>query len=341
MPRRPTPADAQASAARARALLAASGAHVTNQHTVSRALSRHFAEPDGRGQRVIGVHDLRYGPTKPTGPNGVGVVRNFLRVDSAQAEQLWQQVERDIPAAVSAAASPAVLGQPQHLATLRGAIALHFARSRAVADTLARIHQDATTAGVEALAVAHADDLDAAFRAQHGLHLAGADGRLYYATRLVAPTIELLESGAWERVRVEELFNDARDRADAMDIEIVVADDGNEFLLGDAPAVTSRVGAAVPGSLGGVAWDDAERIVMPLTPRLAISLGRSAGHRIAAPGEVDQLNTWQVQAAHERIYHRPGANFTPWIEQVRPRRVKGAAMTTAANGPGQARQPSV
>ncbi len=339
--RRPTPADAQASADRARALLAAPGAHVTDQHTVSQTLSRHFAQPDQRGQRVIGVHHLRYGPAKPKGPDGVGVVRNFLRVDSAHAEQLWKQVEDDIPAAVAAAASPAVLVQLQHLGTLRDAIALHFARSIAAAETLARVRRDAATARVAAITAAHADDLAAAYRTTHGLHLAGPEGLLYYATALTAPTIELLESGAWERVRVEELFDSARARADAMHVEIVVAGAGSEFLLGDAPAVTWRPGAARPGPAGGVAWDVAERIVMPLTPRLAASVGRCADHRTAAPGEVDQLNTWQVQAAHERVHHRPGAAFTAWIEQVRPRPAHVAAMTTATPCPASPRrQPS-
>jgi hypothetical protein len=90
MNHRPTLADAQRSGDRARWLLASPGAHVSDQHTVSQAVSRHFAEPDVRGQRVVGVHDLRYGPRSPAGTRGVGMARDFLRVDSVHAEQLWK-----------------------------------------------------------------------------------------------------------------------------------------------------------------------------------------------------------------------------------------------------------
>lgn len=56
--------------------------------------------------------------------------------------------------------------------------------------------------------------------------------------------------------------------------------------------------------------DDADEIVMPLTPRLLIVLGESHGTRSIPDDEVDSYNALQARLARDYLIHRPTAAFT-------------------------------
>ena len=59
-------------------------------------------------------------------------MKNFVKIDSLATEQMWQEVENELPAALSSVRAGALFASPQHVATIKQAIALHFARGMEV-----------------------------------------------------------------------------------------------------------------------------------------------------------------------------------------------------------------
>lgn len=59
--------------------------------------------------------------------------------------------------------------------------------------------------------------------------------------------------------------------------------------------------------------DEADKIVMPITPRLLIAIGPPNGSRTIDDAEVDSYNGMQVREARDYVLHRPGANLAASI----------------------------
>ena len=79
--------------------------------------------------------------------------------------------------------------------------------------------------------------------------------------------------------------------------------------------------AQATGAFGlsqGVMVDEADKIVMPLTPRLLVAVGPPDGARTIADDEVDAYNEMQVREARDYVVHRPSANFAVEIAAWRP-----------------------
>lgn len=107
---------------------------VREQHLVSRALLREFCRADAHGDGLLVSHALRSGRNRPTGPGGVAYREHFVKIDSRETERIWGRVEQELPTALATAYTRRVLGQPKHLAVIKGTVALHFARSPDVLD---------------------------------------------------------------------------------------------------------------------------------------------------------------------------------------------------------------
>ncbi len=71
-------------------------------------------------------------------PGAVGKLENFVKIDSRETEQLWGLTEQDLPAAIKAARTRRVLQNPKHVAVIKDAIALHFARSLDTLESVSR-----------------------------------------------------------------------------------------------------------------------------------------------------------------------------------------------------------
>ncbi|HEY1915849.1 MAG TPA: hypothetical protein VGH27_09765 [Streptosporangiaceae bacterium] len=68
----------------------------------------------------------------------MGKLRNVVQLDSLETERLWGRTEQNLPAAIDAAHTCRVLLNPKHVAVIKDAIALYFARSL---DTLESVNQ--------------------------------------------------------------------------------------------------------------------------------------------------------------------------------------------------------
>lgn len=110
------------------------------------------------------------------------------------------------------------------------------------------------------------------------------------------------------------------DRFETRGVELLSpASPSKEFLLGDVPALTLDEATGAVGPDGGVPIDQADVIVMPVSPRLLVVLGRSAhGSRVLSDDEVDRYNELQVRGAQDFVYYRPGAVFELQIAAWRP-----------------------
>lgn len=280
------------------------------QHVTSQVVLRKSVEDVPPHGRVLARYDLTGRAIRQlelTGTNGVGYINNFVPVDSQATEDLWQHVEGRLNPALAAARNGTVLGNPTHLSTLRGAVALHFVRNP---QTLTAHNESFAGAIDRHVDQAAQTPLAAqAFLDKHGLYPAGPDALRLGAEALVERLAKLHQEGGLFRLSVQRLFEKACDRFDVRGVEILTpASAGKEFLLGDVPAITIDQ-AGTYGISHGVTVDNAQKIVMPLTPRLLVAIGPQDGARMITDDEVDAYNMMQVREAREYVIYRPGANF--------------------------------
>ena len=282
---------------------------VERQHVISQVVLRRFVGAVPSVGKRLAYSDLVAGRATLAKATDVGYVENFVPVDSQATEDLWQTVETRLGPAIKAARTGTALDSPAHMTTLQQAVALHFVRNP---QTLASHNQsfaDAVKNGVDRLAgTALAAE---AFREGHGLVAAGPEARRLGAEAVHGRLIRLHQEGGLFRLSVQRLFERTCDRFENRGIQILSpASKVKEFLLGDLPAITvDRVtGAAGPDA--GVTIDQADEIVMPLTPRLLIVLGTSNGIRLIPDDEVDSCNALQTRLARDYLIYRPTAAFT-------------------------------
>jgi hypothetical protein len=301
---------------RAERAVSMSSPTIERQHVISQVVLRKFVEEVPPRGRVLAQYYLADGRVDETGTRGVGVVDDFVPVDSEATERLWQEVEDRLNRAVAAALNGTALGNPTHVSTLRNVVALHFVRNpqtltvhnQSFADTLDRYLDQAAQTPFAA----------EAFYRRYGLVAAGPEALRLGAEASQERLVTLHREGGLFRLSVQRLYEKVCDRFDTKGVEILTpASATKEFLLGDVPAIT----VAATGAFGlsqGVTIDDADKIVMPLTPRLLVAIGPPTASRTISDDEVDSYNEMQVREARGYVMYRPGANLAATIAAWRP-----------------------
>ncbi len=278
---------------------------VERQHVVSEGVLRCFVGPVPSIGKRLAHFDLAAGQTTLDQAKDVGFVENFVPVDSQATENLWQTVETRLRQAIKAARNGTALDSPVHAGTLRNAVALHYTRNPQTLTVHNQSFADALKRGIDGLA--KTPRAAGAFQQTYGLVAAGPEARRLGAEAVYGRLIKLHEEGGLFRLSVQRLFEKVCDRFETRGIQILTPDSRDkEFLLGDLPAITiDRTTGAT-----GVPVDEADEIVMPLTPRLLIVLGVSNGTRSIPDDEVDSYNALQARLARDYLIHRPAATFT-------------------------------
>ncbi len=154
--------------------------------------------------------------------------------------------------------------------------------------------------------------MDESFRRRHsGLYPAGPEARRQHAAELIAEALVKLDASPFSPDRMVALYDQVRPLVQGSELEIGVATIG-EFMISDTPA--QSLGAGVPGvgPLGGVPWDRATTIVMPIGRRHVVGLGKQAGFVDLERTDVDYLNRVQVMAAEHELAWHPAADLMPF-----------------------------
>lgn len=123
---------------------------------------------------------------------------------------------------------------------------------------------------------------------------------------LLSGTDELVLSGKWRRVRMQQLFEDACALIQPTSVR-VLRSPGRSFIVGDVPVVTRTTngGRVNHGVLGGSPIAAAQQVFFPLRPDRAVCLSSSSDWITLSDSEVIEFNTLQAQTAINRIYYQP------------------------------------
>ena len=279
------------------------------QHIISQVVLRRSVEPVSSVGKRLAYFDIATGQTTLAKARDVGYVENFVPVDSQATENLWQTVETRLGQAIKAARTGTALDSPTHMTTLRQAVALHFVRNPQTLIIHNQSFAEALKNGVDRLA--NTPLAAEAFQQRHRLVAAGPEAGRLGAEAIYSRLIKLHEEGGLFRLSVQRLFEKVCDRFETRGIQILTpGSTAKEFLLGDLPAITVNRATGAAGRDAGVTIDEADEILMPLTPRLLIVLGASNGTRSIPDDEVDSYNTLQARLARDYLIHRPSATFT-------------------------------
>ncbi|MER7496461.1 DUF4238 domain-containing protein [Streptomyces pharetrae] len=282
-------------------------AQIARQHLVSQVLLKQFtmAEPDDRGPQVRPV-DVRYPErsNKLKSTRACGWVDTFIAYESQSAEDLWNSVERRAPAAFEAVHAGTPFADPLHVEALRDLIVLHYVRSHRYRDVYTNAFETVRAKVRSELVERYPEPLRHEALRQTGLHLAGAGTLDAFAERLIeqSEVIQDFGTGALSRTSIESMFNKVRAMASSWHLEVLTPESG-QFLVGDNPAVSVRTDKT-PWSYN-MAFGDAHSIVLPITPRHLLALGRKNLVGTIPRAVMDQINTVQILAADRYVYMHP------------------------------------
>lgn len=294
------------------------GRRVKRQHVVSKTVLGNFVRNTAHGP-FINMVDLRTRVDRRVATSDAGFEKDFIRVDSFNSEQVWGETETLIPAALRAAREETVLARPEHLQVLRQAVALHFARSFTSLNVI-----EQTWPAKRAQILAHLEDKAAR-------RISEAFERPYSrpATQVeIAETVDyaartgldqVVQSGAYARIRIEQLYDQALERFESWGVEVIRAPE-NDLVISDNPVVLGRVGDERRSGDNRMAIDEANSIVFPIAPDVLVSMGPMSGYAVANTEAVEALNRSQIAGAHRFVFHREGQDMADLIAgEARPR----------------------
>jgi Protein of unknown function (DUF4238) len=289
---------------------------IPGQHVVSQALLKRFCIPTSQSDQLIS-YNLQFGTSRRRSPRAVGKLENFVKIDSQETEQLWGLTEQNLPAAIDAARTRQIFNQPQHVATIKAAIALHFARGLEVLDTTDALWQR-WLAEARAAFLFDRRRMEELYYLKHGIVASGAAVAQQIADDLMAEPEALYRSGAAFRLRVVDFYEEARRWAASAHLEILRPAGRSEFLIGDTPAITIDGSRQTFGLRAGVTFGDATTVVLPLSPKRVAALGSADRSEAVPAAGVRLLNSFQVANARSFVYMRPGSGLEGFVASQRP-----------------------
>jgi hypothetical protein len=302
----------------AEAMIATDNVLIEDQHVISRVLLKRFSASVNGRQKVCSYKILT-GTSRPTSLDTAGMIPNFLAVASGSAEKIWKSVEDRLGDAIDAATSPQELTM-RHQAVIKDAIALHYARSDAVRQLGGDIYGQLRAHFKRWLTGRFRPALQDLFYSQMGFY-AGDFQTL--DSELLDPLFrdvdELMLSGKWRRVRIQQLFDDTRALIQPASIA-VLRSTGQDFIIGDVPVVTrtNSPEQAAHGVLGGLPIGAAKQVFFPIRPDRAVCLSDSNHWISLSNGEVQEFNALQSKLAIDRIFYRPGLSIESDLRRIRP-----------------------
>jgi hypothetical protein len=281
------------------------------QHVVSQVLLQRFTDSE---THLLGAYDLVEGAERLLRPAAVAVVNRFIRRDAAEAERLWQQTERRLPAVFAALDDRSIFDRAELLDVLRDAIATHWARSKTLVAIFEQTWGHVRSRRRETLMKDNAK-LAAIYRDVFGSDPQGADD--------FEATAELIYEAVERRAHEEDFFSErvldnyetALKLVRQQQVQIGVPETG-EFLISDAPVVSWKAGHSGLGPLGGVPWNEADGVFLPLGPHHVAAMGSPSGWVTIPTSAVDRLNVDQIRHAFRHVCYIP-ESLTAFVKTTR------------------------
>lgn len=312
---------------RAAALQGSANDNVKDQHVVSKVLLKQFAERDHRDcVYKVASYDLEHpASSKPRAVAACGRAPtfDFVPFASRSVERRWGAIETTLPETFSAIANGTFFDDPIHTERVRDLIVLHFVRS-IQSDVIRWRTWDSMYAQARRFWQQRPRALEQLARQRPGFYVAGVAGQEETLNELHAQAVELMESGKYFRVMIEDRFERTRTWLQGERVELLTPADG-EFLIGDIPALLM-----LPGYVGNGAFDEvgllaADSLVLPLGPKCLAKLGGASQMTLVPAETVEALNAAQVRCAFARVFFRPGSDLDQVVQSVeRPRPSEGS-----------------
>jgi hypothetical protein len=233
-------------------------------------------------------------------PRQVGFVSDFIKFKRDESEARWQKVERALPSAIESLEQKRLGKRRDHVEVLKDGIALHWARSHPL-----KVIHDGLMPKVfdQSRARMVADGVPSSVR-----------------QRIITRMTEEFAKGEFFHDQVHANFERARTELAPMQLDVVEAIEG-EFLIGDCPALP--ISSTLPGAgpHRGVAWGQADTVILPIGPRFVVgATSHEPKHFRARRGEVEALNLKQLLAAVNEVYFRPGSGLGAFVKAHLPER---------------------
>lgn len=259
---------------------------------------------------------------KDVGVSGFGRTPAIYPQDPRAFEAGWQMIETRLPEAFAAVDDGSVFANLGLVDLLKDCLSVHLARGRTVARVHRRVAQEDRPALEQRLAARPWVDED--FRRTHsGLRPAGDEARRMHVAEMIDEGLAQLAASSFTPDRMVALYDQIRPLVSRSHLEIGIATEG-DFLIGDTPAVSLRQGNPGVGPLGGVPWDRANTIVMPIGRRHMLALGRKPGYIDLDRAAVDYLNWVQIAAAEAKLAWHPDATLRAFVTSALDARAAAA-----------------
>lgn len=281
-----------------------------NQHVVSRAVLKNFSFKDANGGDALIPYNVRAKrELRPLGIGGCGKIPHFIRYASQSLEDLWKSSVEDHLHEVSASIQDrSILNKPGLVTVVKDCIALHLARSPRYLEVRSASIDEAERALRPDLIARFKEPLSRLFLAKHGLHPAGNEALGCVLDDFLAAWRQTNSDGLMERQDIEQAFERVRGAFAPLQINVMFAPPGSEFLISDAPAfaylfdATGEKFAKIRGAVG-----DSNSVGMPIARDCFVSTAPDSGMGEAPAKFVDYLNTVQMKIAYEHVYYRQGS----------------------------------
>jgi hypothetical protein len=264
------------------------------QHLISRVLLRRFAGSGSSGQ--LRSFDLLYGQPHLRHPSAVGWRQNFVEHEPAEVEELWQQTERLLPAALDAVEAGTVLDLPDASEILRRTIALHFMRRDLVKDSFGKSFA----------------------RARDGITVPPHfPGRHDVFRSILRSRLDAARAATFSQ-NLRSLFGKAQLLAARSHLEVVRSE--APLLIGDTAVLSLRR----DGGVGFIPFSDAGTHVLPVGRHHMIALAKE-DRVIDLPEEwAHGLNEQQIVNARRHVFFSPDDDLDTFVREIRDRH-RGAA----------------
>ena len=288
---------------------------VSEQHLVSQVLLKRFVgHTGGDARRIIPFNLARPASKQPSkSPKECGKVRDFVKFGSGHLERhVWKPTEDALPAAFAAVDYGSLFDHPEHVATIKNVIALHYVRSTQIRDMQRGIWPGIVTNQMEWWLGPGAGLLDRGYFLRHGLHPGSIQERRRFVEEMIQPWVDAADAELLFDARLEWLFEQACVLIGGFGLEILTPARG-QFLIGDVPALTVRHDRLDAGVRNGIPIGDANSVVLPLGPRHLAAVGPANQYGTIPVDLRDRLNALQVQEADRYVYFQPGSGLEVFV----------------------------